>query len=151
MRKISVGLLALLIVALSVLPARAQFYPASQLNPDPCKSGVSQIQQVAISISSATTTQLVSPSNGKGIYVCGLYLESVGGTSTFEYGTGSACTGTNAITGALPVAAAATPAQSLFTGNTLFYAPSAATGNGLCLVSGASTSATAGWMLFVQQ
>jgi hypothetical protein len=150
MRKISVGLLALLALALSALPAGAQWAP-SMLNPDPCKVGYSQLQEAAITITSATTTQLVAAVNGKGIYVCGLLLYSVGGTSQFEYGTGTACTGTNALTWTLPVSAAATPAQNIFPGSTIMYAPAAATGNGLCLVSGASTSATAGILLYVQQ
>lgn len=138
-----IGLFALLTIGAGV--AHAQ----SQLNPDACTTGFSKMQEAAISVTSATTTQLVSPVNGQGIYVCGLQLNSVGGTSTFEYGTGAACTGTNAVTG--PLAASST--QSIFPGQprTLFYAPSASTGNGLCIVSGTSTSATNGWLLYVQQ
>lgn len=148
MRKISVGLLVLLALALSVLPARAQ---VSQYFPDPCKAGFTAMQVAAISVTSATTVQLVAPAAGKGIYVCGLYLDSVGGTSTFEYGTGTTCVGTTALTGALPVAAAATPTQSIFPSLTFLSVPSTATGNGLCIVGGTSTSATAGFIDYVQQ
>lgn len=56
----------------------------------------------AISVSTATTTQLVALSAGKKIYVTS-YDVVAGGTGniTFEYGTGSSCgTGTTALTGA---------------------------------------------------
>jgi hypothetical protein len=56
----------------------------------------------AISVSTATTTQLVALSSGKKIYVTSLDVIAAGtGNITFEYGTGTACaTGTTVLTGA---------------------------------------------------
>lgn len=100
---------------------------------------------VAINVTSATTTQLVALSAGKSVHVCSVAVSSVGGTSTFEYGTGSTCgTGTTALTGAF----AAASTVSLGGGGDKFTAPA---GNALCLLSGASTTATAGVVAYVQQ
>ena len=120
------------------------FSPVTTTSLDPCSTTAKS--SVAISVGSATTTQLVALSAGKKVYVCGLAVSSVGGTTTFEYGTGSACaTGTTTLSGAF---AAASTVSLPGGGTTLFTAPS---GNALCLLSGTSTSATAGVLTYVQQ
>lgn len=55
-----------------------------------------------ISVSTATTTQLLALSSGKAIYVTAVDVVAGGtGNITFEYGTGSTCgTGTTTLTGA---------------------------------------------------
>lgn len=112
---------------------------------DPCQNAHTVKSSVAVSVTSATTTQLVALSAGKSIYVCGATINSVGGTSTLEYGTGSSCgTGTTTLTGPF---AAATVAKIGGYGTTV-TAPS---GNALCIVSGTSTTATAGVVTYVQQ
>lgn len=112
---------------------------------DPCQNPGVLKSSVAVSVSSATTTQLVALSAGKSIYVCGGTISSVGGTSTLEYGTGASCgTGTTTLTGAFP-AASTVPLGS---GLSLL---ATASGNALCILSGASTTATAGFITYVQQ
>jgi hypothetical protein len=77
----------------------AAFSPADTTSLDPCF--VSPKSTVSVSITTATTTQLVALAAGKTIYVCG-FTATVGASSTiaFEYGTGSTCgTGTTALTG----------------------------------------------------
>lgn len=119
------------------------FSPVNTVSSDPCNTAIKS--SVAISITSATTTQLIALSAGQHIYVCGVALSSVGGTSTFEYGTGSSCgTGTTSLTGPFP----ASSTVILSGAETKFTAP---VGNALCLVSGTSTSATGGVLTYVQQ
>lgn len=116
-------------------------------NTDPCADPNVAKSSVAISVTSATTTNLVSASGTTKVYVCAFEISSVGGTSKLEYGTTSstACdTGATALTG--PFAAASN--VNLSGGGTLMSTPAS---QQLCIVSGASTTATAGVLTYVQQ
>jgi len=131
-------------------PAFAQVSP---LNPDPCGgatqgvSGGTALKSAAIAIASATTTSIVAPVTGQQIAICGIWLNSVGGTSTIEYGTGATCgTGTTVMTGAL---AAATTLSIFPTRQSVFASTPAS--QRLCILSGTSTSATEGWITYIQQ
>ena len=120
----------------------APFAHAGQFAMDPCQ-GAGRVT-VPINITSATTTSMVAPITGSYIFVCGLSVNSVGGSTTFEYGTGSTCgTGTTALTG--PLAAAGT--ITTFPTNSLIQTP---VSQRLCILSGASTSGTNGWFTYVQ-
>jgi hypothetical protein len=114
--------------------------------PDPCLARGTAKSSVAVSINSATTTQLVAISGTKAIYVCGFNVwVPTGNTITLEYGTGSSCgTGTTALTGAVP----ASSSVSMGYGGTVMTAPSA---NALCALSTGTTSSTAGVLTYVQQ
>ena len=140
----------LICLAVAVGTVWAQSGP-SQLNPDPCQVGYSAMKSVPIAQATAATTQLVAPLTTTAIYVCGISINSVGGTSQLEYGTGASCTGTHALTGTY----AASSTVSIFPSHmTLLSIPADSTGvapNGLCIVSGASTTATGGFISYVQQ
>lgn len=60
-------------------------------------------QSVAVTGSTAVTTELVALSAGKRVYVCGFVLNGAGATTvTFKTGTGTACASTTAsLTGAM--------------------------------------------------
>jgi hypothetical protein len=115
---------------------------------DPCQNPTILKQFKSVSITSATTTQLIALSSGKVVYVCGLRA-TVGGTSPtlqFEYGTGTNCgNGTTTVTGAI------TPVLNdlinLSGEGTQFYTPA---GNAVCLVSG-GTPTIKGYLQYVQQ
>lgn len=118
---------------------------------DPCNSGAAK-QSAAISITTATTTQIVAPLAGRQIFVCGIttILQALGGTGTaqWEYGTGAACgTGTTTLSGAL-----------YFNNNIISFSNAGTTllttpaGNALCIVTvGTSTNFVEGWVTYVQQ
>jgi hypothetical protein len=89
----------LLSASFSPIPANVLVNIAGQ--GDPCQNPGVAKSSVAVSITTATTTQLVALSTGKVVYACG-FSATVGASSTiaFEYGTGSTCgTGTTALTG----------------------------------------------------
>src|SRR5882724_2911384 len=81
--------------------------PSSQYlsvqNADPCSYAAKS--NVAIAITTATTTSLVAISGSTSIYVCGFSVTisqvvTTANTILFEYGTGATCgTGTNVLTG----------------------------------------------------
>lgn len=92
---------------------------------------------VPINISTATTTQLVAGVANQGIYVTHWDVMAGGtGNITFEYGTGSSCTGTNALSGAYPLIAQAGASAGGGLGTVLIVPPST-TGNSLCAVTSA--------------
>lgn len=77
---------------------------------NPCYVNGGTVQagaSIPISISTATTTQLVAPVSGAHIYITAWDVIAAGtGNITLEYGTGSNCgTGTTALTGAYPFTA----------------------------------------------
>jgi hypothetical protein len=91
---------------------------------------------VAISISTATTTQLVALSSGKAIYVTAWDVIAAGtGNIQLEYGTGSNCgTGTTALTGNYNLTAQAGISKGSGFGAILFIPAS----NALCAVTSAA-------------
>jgi len=94
---------------------------------NPCFDPGAQVQSVAVAVSSATTTQLLPVVTNASYTLCGFSLSLTGTTPTaqFEYGTGTVCTGTHAITGAY---AASTSIYG--------YIGEGLASNGICLVSG---------------
>lgn len=108
---------------------------------DPCE--VMPKNNVAIAITTATTTQLVAPVAGQAVYVCGLTLTMAAATSIqFEYGTGASCTGTHALTGVIPPAQINPPSNNA----TQFVTPVA---QGVCAVS-TGTAGIHGSMSYIQ-
>jgi hypothetical protein len=115
---------------------------------DPCANLSVPKSSVAINISTATTTQLVAVSASKAIYACS-FAASVAGTAPtvlFEYGTSTACTGTNALSGTLAITTGSY--VTLGWGGTIFTAPAT---NGLCLVSGGTLPSVQGVLTYVVQ
>jgi hypothetical protein len=142
----------LLTVGLRVQDAGAVF-----TNPDPCGGTQPKITVPISVVATAGTTQLVAPLTGTAIYVCSVkvYASTNAATVQFEYGTGAACTGTNALTGAILGPATATPGIPLMSAGTegsqsQLIVPGAATPNGLCLVAGGTTPSLQGWLDYVQ-
>jgi hypothetical protein len=91
---------------------------------------------VALSIATATTTQLVALSGSTAIYITS-YDVMAGGTGniTFEYGTGTNCgTGTTVLTGAYPLTAQAGVSK----GNGAAMVLKVPAGNALCALTSAS-------------
>lgn len=89
-----------------------------------------------ISISTATTTQIVALVSGKKIYVTSFDVIAAGtGNITFEYGTGANCgTGTTALTGAYNLTAQAGIAKGNGIGPVLVVPA----GNALCVLTSAA-------------
>ena len=115
---------------------------------DPCKNPNATTSSFSISLASATTTAVAALSAGKSVYVCQFTVAgTTGGTVQLEYGTGATCgTGTTLLTGAIAV----TSAQpiSMGWGGSLVTAPA---GNALCLVTGGTSTAVAGFISYIQQ
>lgn len=105
------------------------------------------IGSVPITVSTATTTQLIAGISGQSIYVYAWDISStIANTVQLEYGTGATCgTGTVVLTGAYPLSAAAPMTVGAF--GTLFTVPR---NNNLCLITTVST-AVGGHVSFVQQ
>jgi hypothetical protein len=133
--------------------AMAQVMP--NVSQDPCNNYAKLT--VPIAIATAATTRIINNTSGptSSVYVCSMWMNSVGGTSTIEYGTGTSCAtaaAATALTGA--VAAATTISVNASGGSVLVVPPVLSTltstvGNSVCILSGASTTATEGWMTYV--
>jgi hypothetical protein len=118
---------------------------------DPCQSNGIAKSSVAISLASATTTQLVALAAGQSVYVCGYNFTetNVAQTLTFEYGTGASCgTGTTTLTGAFTSTTANTIVVGEYSGGTVFAAP---TGNALCALTTGASVVIGGTLTYVQQ
>ncbi len=117
----------------SAVPAKASFMGANSAGN---LTGLIQADSSAsVSISTATTTQIVALSSTKKIYVTAYSLIAGGtGNVTFEYGTGSNCgTGTTVLTGALPLVANSGIATGSGLGPVLVVPAS----NALCILTSA--------------
>jgi hypothetical protein len=116
---------------------------------DACRNPSIPKSTVAIAVTTAATTQLVAPSGTTAVTLCSLQANVVGTTPTLllEYGTSTACTGTHALTGTIPVATG----TYFSTGNDVSIVTPAS--QGLCLVSGGTLTTTGiqGFATFVQQ
>lgn len=101
-----------------------------------CVPAVQGALSVPISISTATTTQLIALVAGKNIFVTSWNVISGGtGTITLVYGTGTSCgTGTTSLTGAYPLIAQAGIVVGNGLGNVLIVPP----GNALCATTSAA-------------
>lgn len=136
MKKIALVLWALLLcpqLALAQGAARAGCYTSDGSN---CLPAVQASNSVAISISTATTTQLIALSSGKNIFVSSWNVISGGtGNFTLVYGTGTNCgTGTTSLTGAYPLIAQAGISVGSGLGITLVVPR----GNALCATTSAA-------------
>lgn len=155
MRKLRITMFALLATAFTS-SAMAQPVPTATL--DPCSTNAKLTAKIAIG--SATTTRIINNTAGVNstVNICSIWLNSVGGTSTLEYGTGASCATAataTALTGAFAAASTVqmggnytvinipplTSALQAVTTNTV--------GNSLCILSGTSTSATEGYVTYV--
>ena len=118
---------------------------APSVSMDPCSNYARTSQP--ISAATAGTTRIINNATTNGsVYICALWLNSVGGTSTLEYGTGTACaTAATATTMTGPLAAASTVSMGGGVGS-LLIAPA---GQSVCILAGASTTATAGFVSYV--
>lgn len=138
--------------------AYAQVGPGSysiislQNSGDPCANPNVAKASAAISISSATTTELVPAVTGKTVYVCAYQISAVGTAPTAKFETGTkvstACdTNPANSTGALSVPTGTT-ITSPSTGLDLFNG--AAAGE-MCLVSAGTITSVTGFLTYVQQ
>lgn len=140
-----------------ILFLMALLFSAPALADDPCANPANTRQVASISISTATTTELVALSGTKTIYVCGFSLTisqvvTTANTLRFQYGTGSTCgTGTTNITGLLGgggITAGLPIVLITANSNTLF---STAAGNALCALTAiGATASFQGFVTYVQ-
>jgi hypothetical protein len=92
-----------------------------------------------LTVSTATTTQMVALASGKSIYVCGFIINGGGAaTAKLVYGTG-----TNCATGLTPLTPAFTLASgpNLAFGGGLGYIAKTVAGNALCITNSAAAAA----------
>jgi hypothetical protein len=153
-RKRTAGIVVVLGVLAYIGIAMAQVMP--NVSQDPCNNFAKLTAPIAIA--TAATTRIINNTSGptSSVYVCSMWLNSVGGTSTIEYGTGASCaTAATAVALTGAVAAATTISVNASGGSVLVVPPVASTalastvGNSVCILSGASTTATEGWMTYV--
>lgn len=129
-----------LIVGLLLVSTFAQAQSTQQLcyttNGSNCVPSVAAAKSVAINVSTATTTQLVSAVTGQNIFVTSFDVIAGGtGNITFVYGTGTNCgTGTTSLTGAYPLTAQAGLVKGNGLGMIFFIPP----GNALCVTTSAA-------------
>jgi len=138
-------LISLFILLLSISNSVAQV-GTQQLcyttNGNNCVQGIAASNSAAISVSTATTTQIVALSTGKQIFVTSFDFMSAGTTNfTFVYGTGTNCgTGTTSLTGAYPLIAQAGVSKGNGLGSILVV-PS---GNALCVTNSQAIQVSGG-------
>ena len=123
---------------------------------DPCS--YAQKSSAPITITTATTTQLVAVSGSTSIYVCGFSFSASNVVTTantlyFEYGTSTNCTGTTALTGTYGTGSVVAAAPSFYSmGNGLGTVFKTTASQGLCAVTTiGATAAFEGVLPYVQQ
>jgi len=119
---------------------------------DPCQSSGAAKLSAPISISTATTTQLVALSSGKVIFPCSIALEAsaAGGTLTaqFEYGTSASCSsGAANLTGVMTFNNQTEPFEPAG-GFTIWSIPAS---DALCVVTTGTFTSLSGYLTYVQQ
>lgn len=139
---------------------QAALVVAQSPNGDPCQTPAVTKLSKPVSVTSATTTQLVAISGSTSIYVCGFSLSmppsiTSAATFAFEYGTGSNCgTGTTTLTGTIGNqngALAAGPPVPYTGGGSIgteFSTPSA---QALCVVTTGTNLDLQGYVTYVQR
>jgi hypothetical protein len=119
----------------------------SGLTTNPCQSPNAALAMIAGTTSGTSSTQLIALSGSTKIYVCGVTIQGISGTTpTFalRYGTGSACaSGTTTIIGAFT-----TTANATFTWGPQFVTPA---GQALCYIQTGSTPVSNYAITYVQQ
>jgi hypothetical protein len=130
MRRVGLGVLGTLALAAIFAPAQVNVSTAGIVKCD---------SSAQLTMSTATTTQMVAPAAGKSIYVCGFAINGGGATTAkLVAGTGTNCgTGTVTLTPAFSLANATTVAL----GGGLGYVAKAASGNALCATNSAAATA----------
>jgi hypothetical protein len=129
-----------------------------ETNSDPCANPSNTKASVPISVTSATTTQLVAAVAGQAVYLCGGTFTiapsaTSADTALFEYGSGTNCgTGTTALTGSFGAGDLTTAAPPtvvpLFSSGVVMVAPA---GKALCMVSAGTTVNIQGVLSVIQQ
>lgn len=115
---------------------------------------VSCTSNVAISVNSATTTQLVALDANKSIFVCAFHVNSIGAatapTAKFVYGSGASCgTGTTNLTGVMSGSATAGVPYDIFQGNGLGSILAVPKGKALCITT-TTTQQQSGFVSYAQ-
>lgn len=114
---------------------------------NPCQNPSATLAMVAGQTSGTSSTQLIALSGSTHIYMCGITIQGISGTTpTFalRYGTGTACaTGTNTIIGAF-----ATTASATFVWGAQFLTPA---GQELCYIQTGTTPISNYAISYVQQ
>lgn len=114
---------------------------------NPCQNPSATLAMVAGQTSGTSSTQLIALSGSTHIYMCGITIQGISGTTpTFalRYGTGTACaTGTNTIIGAF-----ATTAGATFNWGAQFLTPA---GQELCYIQTGTTPISNYAISYVQQ
>jgi len=121
----------------SAAPSMAQFMG---VNSSGTLAGIVGCDSSALlSVSTATTTQIVALSGTKSVYVCGYVINGGGATTVkFVYGTGTACaTGQVSLTPAFTLASG----TNVSLGGGLGYVMKAPSGNALCATTSAAVAA----------
>lgn len=123
---------------------------------DPCLSNAYLKSSKSISITSATTTQLVAPSSGVTVYVCGAVFSiapsaTSADVASFTTGTGATCgTGTVTQTGTFgngDLTSAAPPIVITFPSDGTDF--SGAPGAGLCIITAGTAVSVQGFLTYV--
>lgn len=123
---------------------------------DPCLSNLYLKSSKSISVTSATTTQLVAPSSGVTVYVCGAVFSiapsaTSADVASFTTGTGATC-GTNTVTqtgtfGNGDLTSAAPPIVISFPSDGTDF--SGAPGAGLCIITAGTAVSVQGFLTYV--
>lgn len=148
--------LAVGLIFLPFFPAHAQgpqgsfnaFIVGYTAASDPCQNPTVTKSSVAIAVTSATTTKLVTLASGKKVYVCGLHASLTGTTPSilFESGGSTTCTSPTSLTGAIQPTSGSM--VNLDSGTVQF---TGASGAALCVVTGGTVTFFEGYLVYLQQ
>jgi len=130
-------LYALLFVLTSAVPASAQGTIVGPGNLVLCPLSVNTL------FASATTVQMVAPSAGKSVFICGWHVTSILSTSStfqIQFGTGATC-GTNTVN-VTPLFSVTSTAPSA-DHQSYAFGPNSAVGAGLCVTTAGAPTGTA--------
>jgi hypothetical protein len=156
-----IGVIAgLLLISSSPSPVRAQAInngiPNYTLGLDPCGSTGITKSNVAVSVVTAATTQIVPISGSTIIYVCD-WSFTIGSSTpvkaavAFEYGGSTTCTSPTLLSGAMGNEYAGSgPGMMLVNGPSAGISFSTAAASGLCLVTTGTTVSLHGQVTYVQ-
>ena len=129
-----------------------------ETNADPCSIPASTKVSAVVSITTATTTQIVPLVAGQSVYICGGVLTiapsaTTADTATLVYGTGTNCaTGLTALSGAFGAGDLTTAAPPIVVPlASSGIVTSAPAGKALCLTSAGATVNIQGVISYVQQ
>jgi hypothetical protein len=125
-------------------------------NNDPCSYAAKS--STPITLTTATTQQLIPVSGSTVPYVCGFSMTiapsaTSAATALFEYGTSTNCTGTNALTGTYGNGdlTSAAPVAPITAGNASSTVFKGAAASGICIVTAGTAVNVQGVLTYVQQ